>query len=108
MARLFHRLALPPTRTAPEPPDGGGGSPARPPAAERHSRRLSTGPYRHRLAARSQRALTNRAVRDSIVSLAGIIGRPVRNPRGAEIGRLVDVICRWTGDRRTHRSPGWW
>jgi hypothetical protein len=32
------------------------------------------------------------------VSLAGIIGRPVRNPRGAEIGRLVDVICRWTGD----------
>jgi hypothetical protein len=98
MARLFYRLALHPTRTPPEPPDGGGGSPTRPPAAERHAHRISTGPHRPRLGARSQRALTNRAVRDSIVSLAGIIGRPVRNPRGAEIGRLVDVICRWTGD----------
>jgi len=32
------------------------------------------------------------------VSLAGVIGRPVRNQGGAEIGRLVDVVCRWTGD----------
>jgi hypothetical protein len=37
-------------------------------------------------------------VRDAVVSLAGIVGRPVRNQGGAEIGRLVDVICRWTGD----------
>jgi hypothetical protein len=37
-------------------------------------------------------------VRDAIVSLAGIVGRPVRNQGGGEIGRLVDVVCRWTGD----------
>jgi CBS domain-containing protein len=42
--------------------------------------------------------LANRAVRDAIVSLAGVVGRPVRNQTGAEIGRLVDVVCRWTGD----------
>jgi MgtE intracellular N domain/CBS domain len=98
MARLFHRLARRPTRSHTEPPDAGGGSPTRPAATERHGRRLPTAPYRHLLGARSHRALTNRAVRESIVSLAGVIGRPVRNPRGAEIGRLVDVICRWTGD----------
>jgi CBS domain-containing protein len=34
-------------------------------------------------------------VRDTIVSLAGVVGRPVRNQGGAEIGRLVDVVCRW-------------
>ncbi len=50
-----------------------------------------------------QRLLANRAVRDAIVSLAGLVGRPVRNQRGAEIGRLVDVVCRWTGDRPIHR-----
>jgi MgtE intracellular N domain/CBS domain len=98
MARLFNRLVLNPTRTATEPPDGGGGSPAGPPIHERSLRRLPTAPYRHLLDARNQRALANRAVRDSVVSLAGIVGGPVRNPRAAEIGRLVDVICRWTGD----------
>ena len=97
MARLFHRLVPHPTRMRAEPPDGGGGSSTRPPAPERH-RRLPSRAHRHPLGARSQRALTNRAVRDSIVSLAGVVGRPVRNPSGAEIGRLVDVICRWTGD----------
>jgi len=29
------------------------------------------------------------------VSLAGLIGRPVRNQRGEEIGRLEDVVARW-------------
>jgi CBS domain-containing protein len=33
-------------------------------------------------------------VRDAIVSLAGLVGRPVRNQAGAEIGRLVDVVVR--------------
>jgi CBS domain-containing protein len=36
-------------------------------------------------------------VREAIVSLAGVVGRPVRNQGGAEIGRLVDVVCKWTG-----------
>ena len=55
---------------------------------------------------RSQRLLANRAVRDAIVSLAGIIGRPVRNQTGAEIGRLGDVVCRWTGDETYPRVTG--
>ena len=43
---------------------------------------------------RSRRILATRAVRDAIVSLAGLVGRPVRNQAGAEIGRLVDVVVR--------------
>jgi CBS domain-containing protein len=49
---------------------------------------------------RSRRILASRAVREAIVSLAGLIGRPVRNQAGAEIGRLVDVVARMAeGDR---------
>ena len=33
---------------------------------------------------------------DSIVSLAGIVGRPVTNQTGQEIGRLEDVVARWS------------
>ena len=51
---------------------------------------------RRRLANREQRLLATRAVRDTIVSLAGLVGRPVRNQGGAEIGRLDDVVCRWS------------
>ncbi|MDQ6909936.1 MAG: CBS domain-containing protein [Actinomycetota bacterium] len=36
-------------------------------------------------------------MRDSLVSLAGLVGRPVCNPAGADIGRLADVVCRWDG-----------
>jgi CBS domain-containing protein len=32
---------------------------------------------------------------DSIVSLAGLVGRPVRNQAGQPIGELDDVIARW-------------
>jgi len=32
-----------------------------------------------------------------LVSVAGLAGRPVRNPAGAEIGRAVDVVVRWDG-----------
>ncbi|TML38942.1 MAG: CBS domain-containing protein [Actinobacteria bacterium] len=46
---------------------------------------------------RSRRILATRAVRDAIVSLAGLVGRPVRNQAGAEIGRLVDVVVRMAG-----------
>lgn len=47
---------------------------------------------------RSERLLASRAVREAIVSLAGIVGRPVRNQSGAEVGRLADVVARWTDD----------
>jgi CBS domain-containing protein/sporulation protein YlmC with PRC-barrel domain len=51
---------------------------------------------RHR-AARTQRLFTNRAVVDTLVSVAGLIGRPVINPSGAEVGRVRDVVARWDG-----------
>ncbi len=96
MVRLFHRWPPVPTRDRPDPPDeGGSGAPADRSAATAVGRAHSVRP---RLRHRSQRLLANRAIRDAVVSLAGVVGRPVRNQGGAEIGRLVDIVCRWTGD----------
>jgi CBS domain-containing protein len=44
----------------------------------------------------TRRILASRGVFDSIVSLAGLIGRPVRNQAGDEIGRLDDIVARWS------------
>ncbi|MGH8995503.1 MAG: magnesium transporter MgtE N-terminal domain-containing protein [Acidimicrobiales bacterium] len=44
---------------------------------------------------RTRQILASRGVFDSIVSLVGVIGRPVRNQAGQEIGRLVDILARW-------------
>jgi hypothetical protein len=93
MSRIFDRLTGVPTRRRSDPPEEGGSGPTA----------TSATPGRHhsarpRLRHRSQRLLANRAIRDAIVSLAGVVGRPVRNQGGAEIGRLDDVVCRWTGD----------
>jgi CBS domain-containing protein len=41
---------------------------------------------------RPERALTARVVRDALVSLVGLVGRPVRNQSGEEVGRLVDIV----------------
>ena len=99
MARFFQQWPVLPTRVHADPPDDGGSGTHPPATATSHPRH---GEHVHsarpRLRERSQRLLANRAVRDAIVSLAGVIGRPVRNQQGAEIGRLHDVICRWTGD----------
>ncbi|HSS11189.1 MAG TPA: hypothetical protein VLL25_14985, partial [Acidimicrobiales bacterium] len=42
--------------------------------------------------------MESRAVRDSLISLAGILGGPVYNQAGDEIGTVVDVVARWDGD----------
>ena len=47
-----------------------------------------------RLVWRSDLLISRKSVRDSLVSLAGLIGRPVVDPEGREIGRLVDVVVR--------------
>src|SRR5277367_4570267 len=97
MARLFHRWPTPPTPPPSDvPDDGGAAAPVDRRAPSTTAGRTHSG--RPRLRHRSQRLLANRAVRDAVVSLAGVVGRPVRNQGGAEIGRLVDVVCRWTGD----------
>ncbi|MDF3300215.1 magnesium transporter MgtE N-terminal domain-containing protein [Streptomyces tropicalis] len=42
-------------------------------------------------------ATASRAVRASLVSLAGLIGGPVTNQAGEEVGRVVDVVARLYG-----------
>ncbi|MCU1491256.1 MAG: putative magnesium transporter [Acidimicrobiaceae bacterium] len=49
---------------------------------------------------RRQRRLTaTRAVRETIVSLAGLVGRPVRLFDNKEVGVLVDLVARFSGDQ---------
>jgi CBS domain-containing protein len=48
---------------------------------------------------RQRRLTTTRSVREAIVSLAGLINKPVRHQGGEEIGRLVDVVARFSGDQ---------
>jgi len=54
---------------------------------------------RRRLDQRHRRLTTTRAVREAIVSLAGLLNRPVRHQGGEEIGRLVDVMARFSGEQ---------
>ena len=53
---------------------------------------------RRRREHRSQRLLANRTVADALVSVAGLVGRPVRDRSGAEVGRLLDLVVRWRGE----------
>jgi CBS domain-containing protein len=48
----------------------------------------------NRLVGRSNSIISRKSVRDSLVSLAGLIGRPVLDMNGKEIGRLVDLVVR--------------
>jgi CBS domain-containing protein len=73
--------------------------PANPPARSVLSlagRRDATTRLAHQRRRRTRRILASQGVFDSIVSLAGILGRPVTNQTGQEIGRLDDVVARWS------------
>jgi len=48
---------------------------------------------------RRDSVLARKSIRDSLVSLAGLIGCPVRNEDGRDIGRLVDVVVRHGEDQ---------
>ena len=52
---------------------------------------------RQRYEQRSDRLTRTRSVRDALLSLAGLVGRPVLNQAGEQIGRLVDLVARWDG-----------
>jgi CBS domain-containing protein len=54
---------------------------------------------RSRYEQRSERLTTLRHVQQALVSLAGLIGRPVLNQSGGEIGAVIDVVARWDGNR---------
>ncbi|GAA3787568.1 CBS domain-containing protein [Streptomyces coacervatus] len=45
-----------------------------------------------------RRATASKAVRTSLVSLAGLTGGPVTNQAGEEVGRVVDVVARLYGE----------
>ncbi len=47
---------------------------------------------------RTERLLANRAIAESLISVAGLLGRPVRITGGAEVGRLADLVARWDGE----------
>ncbi|MFJ5228335.1 magnesium transporter MgtE N-terminal domain-containing protein [Kitasatospora sp. NPDC088391] len=57
----------------------------------------TTARLRDRRVSLEHRATASRAVRSSLVSLAGLIGAPVTNQAGAEVGRLADVVARLYG-----------
>jgi CBS domain-containing protein/sporulation protein YlmC with PRC-barrel domain len=52
---------------------------------------------RQRYGRRSDRLTQARSVRDALISLAGLVGRPVLNQAGDHIGRLIDLVARWDG-----------
>ena len=43
--------------------------------------------------------LAQRQVAASLISVAGLVGRVVTSPDGAEVGRIRDAVARWEGDR---------
>ncbi|HUW78576.1 MAG TPA: CBS domain-containing protein [Candidatus Nanopelagicaceae bacterium] len=51
-------------------------------------------PVARRLDRRREYALARKQVRESLVSVAGLIGRPVRDQGGRDIGRLMDILVR--------------
>src|ERR1700683_1962982 len=50
---------------------------------------------RARYEQRTERLTTLRHVRAALVSLAGLIGKPVLNQAGQQIGAVADVVARW-------------
>jgi CBS domain-containing protein/sporulation protein YlmC with PRC-barrel domain len=44
------------------------------------------------------RLLSDQQVAASLVSVAGLVGAPVRNQAGAEVGTVDDVVVRWQGE----------
>jgi CBS domain-containing protein len=55
----------------------------------------SVSALRARYEQRAERLITLRHVRSALVSLAGLIGKPVINQAGQQIGHVADVVARW-------------
>ena len=59
----------------------------------------SVSALRARYEQRVERLTTLRHVRSELVSLAGLIGRPVLNQAGQQIGHVADVVVRWDSNQ---------
>ena len=60
----------------------------------------SVSALRARYEQRAERLTTLRHVRAELVSLAGLIGKPVINQAGERIGKVADVVARWDSEQR--------
>lgn len=70
------------------------------PTGPRRGSALSGSAFARRSSARAQRLTTTREVRRAIVSVAGLVGAPVKNQSGEHVGKVVDVVARMhAGDR---------
>ena len=56
-----------------------------------------TRPIRTARRHRQKRLLAVRSIRDSLISVAGLVGSPVVNQAGDPVGRVLDVVARWDG-----------
>jgi CBS domain-containing protein/uncharacterized protein YrrD len=56
---------------------------------------LKAPPRPRRVAAR---LLSDQRIASSLISVAGLVGAPVRNQAGAEVGTVDDVVVRWQGE----------
>jgi CBS domain-containing protein len=56
---------------------------------------LKAPPRPRRVAAR---LLSDQRIATSLISVAGLVGAPVRNQAGAEVGTVDDVVVRWRGE----------
>ena len=59
----------------------------------------SVSALRARYEQRVERLTTLRQVRSELVSMAGLIGRPVINQAGQQIGHVADVVVRWDSNK---------
>ena len=59
----------------------------------------SVSALRARYEQRVERLTTLRHVRSELVSLAGLIGKPVINQAGQQIGKVTDVVARWDSNQ---------
>ena len=59
----------------------------------------SVSALRARYEQRVERLTTLRQVRSELVSMAGLIGKPVLNQAGQQIGRAADVVVRWDSNK---------
>src|ERR1700722_6799804 len=59
----------------------------------------SVSALRARYEQRVERLTSLRQVRGELMSMAGLIGRPVLNQAGQQIGRVADVVVRWDSNK---------
>ena len=62
------------------------------------SRSLASVPRAARRRSTHERLSQTRAVREALVSLAALVGKPGVDQAGDPIGKVVDLVARWDGE----------